>query len=101
MVVWFAVPFVITAITWDEYGHTWQGRYGLAWGLVLAVLVGPAWEQKFRSRWPLLAVVAGGIWTVAHVIGVVHVLMDELATSPQVSGWQLVRFASLSRSSRC
>ena len=34
------VPFVITAITWEKYNHTWQGRYGLAWGLSLAVVVG-------------------------------------------------------------
>ena len=84
MAGWFAVPVVITAATWEKYGHTWQGRYGLPWGLGLAVMVGLVWGQKFRTWWPPLAATAGTLWIVAQVPGVVQVLTDESSSSPLV-----------------
>lgn len=92
LVLTLAVPSVLVAVTLQERGGVWQGRYSLPFVVGVMMLAGLVLD---RTRWrseppdlrpPLLAV---GLLTLAHVVSVVHVQVAEIdrEVSAADPGW--------------
>ncbi len=85
-VMCLAVPSVLVALTLQERGGVWQGRYLLPFMVGVVVLAGLVLD---RARWRGPTLVAVGMLAVAHVVSVVHVQLTELDrdVSAQDAGW--------------
>ncbi len=91
-VLFFLVPSVLVAITLEDRGGMWQGRYSLPFTAGILMLAGLVLDRlRWRShprdiRPQALAVV---MLAVAQVVSVVHVQRDELgrAVSADDGGW--------------
>ena len=85
-VMCLAVPSVLVALTLQERGGVWQGRYLLPFMVGVVVLAGLVLD---RARWRGPTLVAVGMLAVAQVISVVHVQLTELDrdVSAQDPGW--------------
>lgn len=81
-----AVPLVITAATYNDYGAAWQGRYGLPLAVGVPLLAGVALDRATRLTTLDFRgiVLAGVVWGLAHVVGTVDVLVRESTASPLV-----------------
>lgn len=71
------VPVSIAVATFDSFGNSWQGRYGLPVSIGLALLAGLALESV-GVRSPLAVLAAGSaLLAVAHIVSVTNVLSIE------------------------
>jgi hypothetical protein len=78
------IPFVITVMTLDEFGTSWQGRYVLPYLLGLALLVGAPLATRLTDRGRrLFFAVLVPVLAVAHAASVAGVLLRERRDSPQ------------------
>lgn len=78
------VPFTVTLVTFAGSGPFWQGRYGLPFVFGFLLLSGLAVELRdphHRLIQPAL-LSAWLAFSAAHVVSVVHVLMQERRSSP-------------------
>jgi hypothetical protein len=87
-----AVPSVLVALTLENRGGIWQGRYLLPYMVGVVMLAGLAlddarWRSERRDRVPRLLALA--MLAVAHVVSVVHVQLAELDrdVSALDTGW--------------
>lgn len=80
------VPSVLVALTLEERGGVWQGRYLLPFMVGVMVLLGLVIDRHDWRRPPLLALV---MLALAHVVSVVHVQLAELdrPVSADDPGW--------------
>lgn len=86
------IPFVITVMTLDEFGTSWQGRYVLPYLVGLALLVGAPLAVRLADparRLFLVALVP--LLAVGHAASVAGVLASERRDSPQsgTDAWSL------------
>jgi hypothetical protein len=89
LVIAIAVPFLVTLATVDEYGTSWQGRYGLPYSIGLLVLAGLALDlRRFPAPLAVLAPLSLA-YVIGQAAGLVDVLLTESADSPQagMSSW--------------
>jgi hypothetical protein len=87
------IPFVITVATLDEYGTSWQGRYGLPYLLGLPLLYGVILAAQLTGRGRRAFLIATvPLLAVGHASSVVGVLHRERRDSPQsgADGWSLM-----------
>jgi hypothetical protein len=93
LVLSLLIPFVITVATLDEYGTSWQGRYGLPYLLGLPLLFGVVLAERL-SGWGLRAFMVATVplLAVGHAASVVGVLNRERRDSPQsgTESWKLM-----------
>jgi hypothetical protein len=88
----FVVPSVLVAVSLEDRGGMWQGRYSLAFTAGTMLLAGLVLD---RVRWRQVPgdvrpqVLAAAMLAAAHVVSVVHVHRDELgrAVSASDPGW--------------
>lgn len=81
------VPVALTLVTAKTQGLTWQGRYGLPYIIGFMLLCGVvldrvSWAPVEGRR---LALLAGSMLTIAHVVSIDHVMRSELARSVSAS----------------
>jgi hypothetical protein len=78
------IPFVITVLTLDDFGTSWQGRYALPYLIGAALLCGAPLAARLTDRGR--PVFLGGLvllLAVGHAASVAGVLMRERRDSPQ------------------
>lgn len=78
------LPFCMTVATYNDFGVAWQGRYGLPFGLGLAVLVGVALNReasppRLRTLVPCFAGYLGG-----QLLGPLELLKWQRNVSPGI-----------------
>lgn len=76
-------PFATTVATWDLYGPSWQGRYGLPFSIGLILIAAMALDSReARHRWSTRLLIPMGLaLCLAQIVSVVRVVVNEQATS--------------------
>ena len=82
VVLSFALPLAITAVTLSTFGTAWQGRYALPYLIGTALVAGLVWAARRHSPgWRVLGPFVA-LLVAAQVAGPVAVLRSELVHSP-------------------
>ncbi len=89
VVVVVALPIVLTAATYRTHGVIWQGRYGLAYAvgvaLMASVVIARGAPRSANRELPRLVMIGSGLLGGGHAIAIGAFLVEEQAVAPSMN----------------